>query len=151
MISNSYSVAGFKIRGAKNVVLDDGKFDCLFIKKPSNITEFQKIVGAVLSNNFESIIGDELYFACKASSVRIECEEPVSWTLDGEYGGEYNVVNIMNHKQEVEIFLDENYELYSSETRTGDDVYSAEVSEDGGLSEENTDEQSEDSYTDGWD
>jgi YegS/Rv2252/BmrU family lipid kinase len=134
MISNSYSIAGFKIRGAKNVVLDDGKFDCLFIKKPSNVSEFQKIVGAVLSNNFEDIVDDELYFSCKASSVTIEAEEPISWTLDGEYGGEFATTRIVNHKQEIEIYLDENQELYSSVNRTEEkDVYE------------------EDEYTDGWD
>jgi YegS/Rv2252/BmrU family lipid kinase len=142
MISNSYSVAGFKIRGAKNVVLDDGKFDCLFIKKPSNVTEFQKIVGAVLSNNFDSIETDELFFACKASSVKIECDTPVSWTLDGEFGGEYSVVNIQNHKQEVEIYLDENQELYSSVNRNEPDA---------DLDDDDESFYDDDEYTDGWD
>jgi YegS/Rv2252/BmrU family lipid kinase len=138
MISNSHSIAGFKIRGAKNVVLDDGKFDCLFVKKPSNITEFQKIVGAVLSNNFEDIIDDELYFSCKATSVKIECDEPVSWTIDGEFGGEYKSAAILNHKQEIEIYLDENEELYSSANRA--DEAASTGQEDAG-----------DEYTDGWD
>ena len=35
MVTNTLSVGGFKLRGAKHVVLDDGKFDCLFIKMPS--------------------------------------------------------------------------------------------------------------------
>jgi YegS/Rv2252/BmrU family lipid kinase len=136
MVTNSFSVAGFKIRGAKNVVLDDGKFDCIFIKRPQNVSEFQKIVGAVLSNNFDSIEGDELFFACKASRVHIECEEAISWTLDGEFGGEYKSVDIINHQQEVEIYLDVNYELYSSPNKDDETAATSEA---------------EDTYTDGWD
>lgn len=106
MITNSFSVAGFKLRGTKYVVLDDGKFDCLFVKKPQNAAELQLIITGLLSNE----IGDsEMFFETKASKIHIECEEEVPWTLDGEFGGSLKEVSIVNEKQAVGIYHSNNY------------------------------------------
>lgn len=108
MVTNSFSVAGFKIRGAKHVVLDDGKFDCLFIKMPQNAVELQQILTALLSNDID---GNEMFFECKASQVRIQSETPISWTLDGEFGGEWTEVNIQNRQKAIGMFLGQTSEL----------------------------------------
>lgn len=108
MATNSFSVAGFKIRGAKHVVLDDGKFDCLFIKMPQNAVELQQILTALLSNDID---GNEMFFECKASQVRIQSETPISWTLDGEFGGEWTEVNIQNRQKAIGMFLGQTSEL----------------------------------------
>lgn len=103
MITNSFSVAGFRIRGAKHVILDDGKFDCLLIKKPSTVIELQQIATAFLTNNID---GNELFFQCKASKVTINAEEEIAWTLDGEFGGNYKDVYIENIEKSVEMYVD---------------------------------------------
>lgn len=108
MITNSFSVAGFKIRGAKHVVLDDGKFDCLFVKKPENISQIQQIVSAILSNDIEN---NDMFFMIKASKIRIRCEEAIPWTLDGEFGGNLEDVTICNEKKTVGIYLNKDYEI----------------------------------------
>lgn len=106
MITNSFSVAGFKIRGTKHVVLDDGKFDCLFIKKPKNAAELQQIISALLANDIEQ---NEMFFEIKASKITIISEEPIKWTLDGEYGGDTNEAVIVNEKKAVGIYHTTNY------------------------------------------
>ncbi|MBE5943398.1 MAG: YegS/Rv2252/BmrU family lipid kinase [Lachnospiraceae bacterium] len=113
MITNSFSVAGFKLRGAKHVVLDDGKFDCLFIKMPQNVAELQKIVSCMLTNDIDD---NELFFECKASKVTIECEEPIPWTIDGEFGGNREKVTIHNDEKAICLWLNQNYQTLDSST-----------------------------------
>lgn len=145
MITNSFSVAGFKIRGAKHVVLDDGKFDCLFVKNPQNANELQQILTGILTNDIE---GNELFFECKASRVIIKSDTAIPWTLDGEFGGERKEVCICNEKQAVGIYLanSEVLELYVEEND--------EIAADSDDSEDNSivyDAGIEDDYHDGWD
>lgn len=106
MITNSLSVAGFKLRGAKYILLDDGKFDCLFIKKPQNVSELQQIMSAMLINDIDEIEDNELFFTCKASKIHVKCDENIAWTVDGEYGGSFQEIDLINKKQAVEIILD---------------------------------------------
>ena len=103
MITNSYSVAGFRIRGAKHVVLDDGKFDCLLVKKPSTVIEFQMVATAFLTNNF---FDNEMFYMCKASKVSIKSTEAIAWTLDGDYGGSYEEIQIDNIEKAIGILVD---------------------------------------------
>ena len=104
MITNSYSVAGFKIRGSKHVVLDDGKFDCVMVRKPKTVTELQQLVTAFLMNDIDD--ENPLFYSCKASKIIIECDEDIPWTIDGEFGGNKRVAVIDNLKQSFEIYLD---------------------------------------------
>lgn len=145
MITNSFSVAGFKIRGSKHVVLDDGKFDCLFVKMPQNVGELQQILSAILKNEIDD--ESELFFKIKASKIKIKSSTPIPWTLDGEFGGERSEVSIVNDKQAVEIYLASQFE----EGNLGEDTSeSAATVADGFLSliyESHID----DDYKDGWD
>lgn len=136
MITNSFSVAGFKIRGTKHVLLNDGKFDCLFIKKPQTPTELQEVVSALLANE---ITDSEMFFECKATKVHISCDEEIAWTIDGEYGGKLKDVKIVNHKQAAAIYLDKTYEFVDEALATLD--YSSIV----------FDPDADDDYFDSWD
>ena len=102
MVTNTLSVGGFKLRGAKHVVLDDGKFDCLFIKMPSTPAEMQQIIRGILQNEVE---GNEMFFECKASRVVVDGEQEIAWTLDGEFGGSLKHVEILNQQQALDIML----------------------------------------------
>ncbi|MBQ9608217.1 MAG: YegS/Rv2252/BmrU family lipid kinase [Lachnospiraceae bacterium] len=113
MITNSLSVGGFKLRGSKHVVLDDGKFDCLLVRKPENVTDVQRILTQVLTNNIED--KDEIFYITKASKVVIKSEEAIKWTLDGEFGGELNDVTIINHQKVLNLCLNGEYSLDEAE------------------------------------
>lgn len=136
MITNSFSVAGFKIRGAKHVVLDDGRFDCMLVKKPQTTTEFQQIITSLITNDFE---GNEMFYMVKASKVTIKCDKAIPWTVDGEYGGERTETIITNEKQAVGIYIDSKYEIGS----LGDEIAAD-------IEHEFVDEFYEE-FTDGWD
>ncbi len=153
MVTNSFSVAGFKIRGAKHVVLDDGKFDCLFIKMPQNAIELQQILTALLSNDMD---GNEMFFECKATRVRIQSETPISWTLDGEFGGEWTTVNIQNHQKAIGMYLGQTSELEGIQAEHDEIAMTEEEQTDVQSKEQENndlvyDADVEDDYFDGWD
>lgn len=103
MITNSFSVAGFKIRGSKHVILDDGKFDCLMVRMPHTVTELQQVVTAFLTNDIDD--ENPMFYSCKASRITIECDEEIPWTVDGEFGGTKKVAEIVNVEKAFEIYL----------------------------------------------
>lgn len=101
MITNSTSVGGFKRITGKYVELDDGVFEVTLIKKPVNVLELNQITTALVSGN---IITESMY-CFKTSSLKLTSEEPVAWTLDGEFGGKHKEVEIFDQKQALEILV----------------------------------------------
>jgi YegS/Rv2252/BmrU family lipid kinase len=99
MVTNSKSVGGFRNITGKNVQLDDGLFEVTMIRTPKNPIELQEILGAILTQEMDNKL---IYFR-KAAKVHFESLEAVSWTLDGEFGGEHKRVDIVNCRQAVAI------------------------------------------------
>ncbi|MDE6209875.1 MAG: YegS/Rv2252/BmrU family lipid kinase [Lachnospiraceae bacterium] len=99
MISNSESAGGFKGISGKNVILDDGLYEGTFIRKPRSPIELTSIINSIISGNIKS---DAIY-NFKTSKIKITSKEPVSWTIDGEFGGEHTEVNILNHMNAIQI------------------------------------------------
>lgn len=83
MVTNSESIGGFRGLCGMDVDLSDGKFEVMLIRKVASIVELNNVLMALLTHN-PSIDG---IYAFRASKLEIECEEPLAWTLDGEYGG----------------------------------------------------------------
>lgn len=95
MITNSYSVGGFKGITGKNVLLNDGVFEVTLIKKPSNALDINNIVLAMVDKRVKS----EHIISFAAANLLVEADEPLAWTLDGEFGGEHKRAKIVNcHK-----------------------------------------------------
>ena len=137
MVTNTLSVGGFKLRGAKHVVLDDGKFDCLFIKMPSTPAEMQQIIRGLLQNEVE---GNEMFFECKASRVVVDGEQEIAWTLDGEFGGSLKHVEILNHQQALDIMLPQiNIEEMAHQPSDDDDAMDEERDEETAYTEDDID------------
>ena len=101
MITNSTSVGGFKHITAKDIELDDGMFEVTLVKVPANLTELQNIGVSLVIRKFES----ECVYSFKTSQLRIESETEVSWTLDGEFGGNHREVMIKNEQKAMEIIV----------------------------------------------
>lgn len=96
MVTNSTSVAGFKNKADEPVFLDDGLFEVTLVKKPNNPIELQEIISALLTQNHTKNL-----LSFKTDKITIKSEEDIDWTLDGEYGGKYTLVNIKNLRQAV--------------------------------------------------
>ena len=103
MITNSYSVGGFKNITGRNVALNDGLFEVTLIKRPNNPIELNSILTALVSERV-----DTAYMYCfKTGSLTIESDEEIAWTLDGEYGGNHTKVELSNKQQAVDIIVKE--------------------------------------------
>ena len=105
MVTNSRSVGGFRSVVGKNVVFDDGKFEVTLIKTPKNAIELQEIIGALL---IEQVDTKHMY-TFKTSKICFEAKEEIPWTLDGEFGGRHDCVQICNEKQALEIMVQPKY------------------------------------------
>lgn len=90
MISNSKSIGGMKGLVGQTVKLNDGLFEVTLIRKPRNPIEFQQLVSGFLTQSFQD---NEMVYSFKTSKLRIVSEASVSWTLDGEFGGEQTKVD----------------------------------------------------------
>ncbi|SHO52004.1 diacylglycerol/lipid kinase family protein [Anaerocolumna xylanovorans] len=99
MVTNSVSVGGFRGIAGKDVLLDDGLFEGIFVKMPQNVIEFQAVINDLLKGNLNS---DHIYYF-PIKNITLICEEKVPWSIDGEYGGEYNTIEIENLHKAISI------------------------------------------------
>lgn len=100
MVCNSNSVGGIKGLTGKDVLLNDGVFEGLFIKMPKNLIELQNTVNALYNRDMSS--GYLYYF--KSGEITFESDEDIAWTLDGEFGGNLRNVSVKNNCRAVTIF-----------------------------------------------
>ncbi len=99
MITNSSSIGGIKDITGKDVKMDDGLLEVTLVRRPKNQFLFGEIV-ATLTN----LVGESKYiYTCKAKEITLRAKEPVSWTLDGEFGGEWEEMTIRCIEHAVEI------------------------------------------------
>ncbi|MDL2295543.1 diacylglycerol kinase family lipid kinase [Lachnospiraceae bacterium OttesenSCG-928-E19] len=125
MVTNSRSVGGFRNMIGNRVVFDDGEFEVTLIKTPKNPIELQEIISSLLLNNVHS----KHMYAFRAKKITFESEEEIAWTLDGEFGGDHDFVEIENRKQALEIMVpNDRYPKLVS--KKGQEVEQLEVKEE---------------------
>lgn len=88
-IINSFSVGGM-IR-LDDVMFDDGLFEVMLVKPPKNVGQIAKLLSRLLRRQGTSAI-----IRMKAREVIFTFKKPVSFTVDGEYGGSRTRWNIYN-------------------------------------------------------
>ena len=100
MVSNALSIGGIKTPDQEIVVLDDGLFEVNLVKKPVSFMD--------VTDGFQSFItpgkasaGALVHF--QASHIKFTCDHPLSWTIDGEFGGEQAVSEVANHQRALSI------------------------------------------------
>ena len=102
MVTNSRSVGGFKSIIGRKVQFDDGVFEVTFVRRPQNAAELQELLASILLKEIDSRYMDSF----RTSRLTVESELPVPWTLDGEYGGEWQSAVIQNHQKALRIRVD---------------------------------------------
>ena len=93
-VSNAMSIGGILKIDPKIIKLDDGLFEVMLIKAPSNGAEMQRIIGCLLSRHFD----DSMITFIHAANVEVYSDNNISWSLDGEYadGGKTAVISNLN-------------------------------------------------------
>lgn len=103
MVTNSKSVGGFRNMIGKEVVFDDGKFEVTLVKMPKNPLELNEIIAALLVEQ----VNTKHMYTFRTGSIHFESVEEIPWTLDGEFGGEHDEVQIENLQQQLQIMVPE--------------------------------------------
>jgi diacylglycerol kinase (ATP) len=98
MITNSNSIGGFKNITDLGALLNDGLFEVTMIKNPKSALELQDILSSLIQE-YQS----EYILTFKTSNLVVSSEERISWTLDGEFGGEHDRVVINNLNKAISI------------------------------------------------
>jgi len=86
MVSNSESVGGVKGITGKEIDLQDGLFEVLLVRELKTPLDVRELINAVISQKYDKE-GIVCFF--KAKHIEFESGIDISWTLDGEYGGDY--------------------------------------------------------------
>ncbi|MBR1629359.1 MAG: diacylglycerol kinase family lipid kinase [Lachnospiraceae bacterium] len=99
MVTNATHIGGVEGLIPQKVALDDGYLEITMIAMPKNPIELTEILGYFANINRET----KMVFATQAKRIHIRFKKSVPWTLDGEYGGEYEEVLIQNQPQALRI------------------------------------------------
>ncbi len=107
MVTNSYSVGGFKSIAGNvfkgRIALNDGLFEVTLIKMPKNPIELNSILAALAIQNIDT----EYMYSFKSGKLIIESQEEVAWTLDGEFGGKHKLVTLTDDMQAMDIMINQ--------------------------------------------
>ena len=90
-VSNTSVIGGGVIKFLESDIgYDDGKFEMLLVKKPKRLSDIRGIVKSVSGRRYDSAV--MLYR--KVSNLTFTFEKETEWTLDGEYAGKEDTVQI---------------------------------------------------------
>lgn len=101
-ICNSTSVGGLLTLSDDLVDMNDGKFEVMLIKSPSDILELNQIVLALMTQNFEN---SPMISFFSSGSLEIEADEDMPWTLDGEYQEGRKNIKVENLQGAIELIV----------------------------------------------
>ncbi len=105
MVTNATMVGGVFSVSEDDVQMDDGLFEVLLIRQPENAVQLQGIINLLLAQNMDS----DMIVHFKSAAVSMEMQEAVCWTLDGEFGGKLQTVQIENQRQAITLLTPQDY------------------------------------------
>ena len=105
MVSNSQSIGGMKPPKVEQVVLDDGLFEVTLVKKPLSLTDLTDGLQALVNLSPADRSGVLVQF--QASRLTFTCDQPIPWTIDGEFGGSQLVSQVVNCQKALQIIRNE--------------------------------------------
>lgn len=99
LVTNSTQIAGIRMIPDQHVELNDGLFEATFVKRPGNMIELTSTVNCLL--NKEEYREGVIHF--KTGELTVSCDEELTWTRDGEYGGAHKKAYIRNLREGLTI------------------------------------------------
>ncbi|MBQ4037689.1 MAG: diacylglycerol kinase family lipid kinase [Clostridia bacterium] len=91
-VTNSLSIGGVMKLKKDQVALSDGCHEVILIRRPKTASELASLSKELLSGNYEN--RSVLFF--RGKKIRFTAEVSIPWTVDGEYAGTHEVVDIRN-------------------------------------------------------
>ena len=96
-VCNSTSVAGILTLDAKQVDMQDGKFELLLVRVPKSLAEVTECIQAIQSQKYNCTV---ITFRA-ASHLRVTGDNDLTWTLDGERADTNGTAEIHNIQQAI--------------------------------------------------
>lgn len=100
-VCNSTSIGGLMKLDPERVVLDDGLFEMLLIPSPKTPMDLQNLVLALMNQQYDR---EGLIFR-HVSSIHLETDMDLPWSLDGEYAPSCSIVDIENRQRQLTMLL----------------------------------------------
>ena len=103
-ICNSTSVAGILTLDPNQVDMRDGRFEVLLVRSPKDLAEVAECIQAFQNKTYNC----KMVSFLNTEAVTVTMEDPVDWTLDGEYQPGAQQVRITNEHFAIRLLTREN-------------------------------------------
>lgn len=100
-ISNCRAVGGVVKFPDGIVQVDDGKYEIVLIRKFRSPAALFRVIGRVLKHKYDN--SKDIVYA-QADRVKIRITKPIPWTIDGEYKGDFDNIDINVKPNAIHIF-----------------------------------------------
>lgn len=108
LVTNSLYIGGFKNLNYDKTSLNDGLLELLLIRMPKNIIDLQSIVSSLINYKI-----NESFMIYVQTKKLIVTSDKMEWTLDGEFGGIYERVEIEDCNKAIKIISNSFYDCES--------------------------------------
>ncbi len=98
MVCNSYTVGGLTALSEDNVALDDGEFEVILVRKADKV---QAVMAALQSFLWKIPLEDSSVLSFRGRNLSFHSDTPLSWTIDGEFGGTGTEHLVKNRQQSL--------------------------------------------------
>lgn len=106
-VTNSTSLAGVFRFDRERVSLNDGKFEVSLIRHPKTPAELEEIIRALTLRTYyedDGAVSPMVRFF-RSDRITFTPKQEMTWSLDGEFGGTPQSVEITNHHGAIELLL----------------------------------------------
>lgn len=101
MVANTTSIGGIRVKFG-DIALNDGLSELILVKASSSAAlSLPAIFTAVARQDFSS----PHFVYRKVKSAVLSSQEPIPWTIDGEYGGLHEAVTVDTHKEALAVIV----------------------------------------------
>jgi diacylglycerol kinase family enzyme len=101
LVSNSKSIGGMKILVGDNVYFDDGLFEVTLVRTPDSPIALQQTLNDAIMNRLNT----KNFLSFKTAKVTFRSKEDISWTLDGEAGGNHTLAVVENYRRAIKLVI----------------------------------------------
>ena len=99
-VSNATTVAGMFHFDPGDVLLNDGAYELLLVRRLKKPTDIFRMIRRIKARDYD---GDSLIYQ-KITGARFFFDKPEAWSLDGEFGGKPQTVDFRLLPKAIEIF-----------------------------------------------
>lgn len=101
LVCSTTSVGGFRAKSDLGIRLDDGLSEVVLVKNITTLADLNALGALLLKREFDP----NFFYTFQTSQIHFEFPAPVKWTLDGEFGGTIQQVDVKNNNKAVEIMV----------------------------------------------